>query len=200
MWVVLDAEPGASLILGLREGVSAKDFQNAIQSGKLSDVMREVPVKAGDVFYIPAGLLHAIGAGILIAEIQQNSDTTYRVYDYERRGADGKLRQLHVKEALDVVRPISDDEIRAAQFSVPMTLPGKALAATPFFSVSETTGDVTFLAPRDTFLSLLVTSGEGTLTAQGETLRLKAADSVLLPSDIGSVEIKGDLTCLIARP
>lgn len=200
MWVVVDAEPGASLISGLKDGVSAEDFRSAVENGALASVMREVPVKAGDVFYIPAGQLHAIGAGILIAEIQQNSDTTYRVYDYERRGADGKLRQLHVKEALDVVRPISDDEIRTAQFSVPMTLPGKALAATPFFSVSETTGDVTFLAPRDTFLSLLVTSGEGTLTAQGETLRLKAADSVLLPSDIGSVEIKGDLTCLIARP
>ena len=200
MWVVLDAEPGASLILGLREGVSAQDFASATKNGKLSSVMREVPVKAGDVFYIPAGLLHAIGAGILIAEIQQNSDTTYRVYDYDRRGADGKLRALHVKEALEVVRPISDGEISAAQLALPSSLPGKCLASTPFFSVSEVTGDVAFDAPSDTFLSLVVTRGEGTLTAGGETLPLSPADSILLPKSLGRVEIKGNATCLISRP
>ena len=200
MWVVLDAEPGASLILGLKEGVSASDFENAVKERDLGAVMREVEVKAGDVFYIPAGLLHAIGAGILIAEIQQNSDTTYRVWDYERRGADGKLRELHIDHAIAVTRPIPDDEIARAQFSLPSSLPGKCLASTPFFSVSQTRGDVTFSVPDDSFLSVLVTSGTGSLAAAGETITLSPADSLLLPRGLGSVEIEGDVTCLISKP
>ena len=201
MWVVLDAEPGSSLILGLREGVSAEDFQNAVKNGTLSDVMSEVPVKAGDVFYIPAGLLHAIGAGILIAEIQQNSDTTYRVWDYERRGTDGKLRPLHVKQALDVVRAISDGEIREAQFSRPSTLPGECLAATPFFSVARTEGNLALTVPDGVpFLSIVVTGGTGSLTGAGETLSLSTTDSILIPYGVGEVTLCGDLTCLISHP
>ena len=201
MWVVVDAEPGATLILGLKEGVSASDFRDAVDRGELASVMREVPVSRGDVFYIPAGLLHAIGAGILIAEIQQNSDTTYRVWDYDRRGADGKLRPLHVAEAKEVVRPISDGEVARERFSRPApALPGECLASAPFFAASRTVGNASLTVGEDAFVSLLVTEGDGILTGGGETLSLRAGASVLLPRGTGRVELTGDLTCLWARP
>lgn len=103
MWVVLDAEPGAELILGVQEGTTRELFGQAIADGALEPYMHRVTVQAGDHICVPAGTLHAIMGGILIAEIQQNSNTTYRVYDWNRVGADGKPRPLHIDKSLDVI-------------------------------------------------------------------------------------------------
>jgi mannose-6-phosphate isomerase len=103
MWVVLDAQPGAELILGVREGTTRENFGEAIKDGDLEPTLHHVPVKKGDHICVPAGTLHAIMGGILIAEIQQNSNTTYRVYDWNRVGADGKPRPLHIDQSLDVI-------------------------------------------------------------------------------------------------
>ncbi len=202
MWYVAQAAPGATLVAGLREGVSAEDFKKAAKNGQLANVMREVPVRAGDVFFIPAGLLHAIGAGILIAEIQQSSDTTYRVWDYDRVGADGKKRELHVREALEVVRPISDTEIEAARFSVPPLSVGEPIAACPLFRVSRLSvaGSTSFTVDEDSFLALTVLSGEGTLSAAEESVALKRGDTVFLPAAIGKVSLSGELTALLSAP
>ena len=104
MWYIVDAEPGAELLYGFARDVTKEEFRRAIEENTLLDLVRHVPVRPGDVFFIPAGTLHAIGKGILIAEIQQNSNTTYRVYDYGRVGKDGKPRELHIAKALDVTR------------------------------------------------------------------------------------------------
>ncbi|MEM7347125.1 MAG: type I phosphomannose isomerase catalytic subunit, partial [Chloroflexota bacterium] len=103
MWYILHAEPDASLIFGLKPGVTPASFRQAIEAGTLETCLHYLPVKAGDAIFIPAGSVHAIMDGIILAEIQQNSDTTYRVYDWNRVGADGKPRQLHVDRALDVI-------------------------------------------------------------------------------------------------
>jgi mannose-6-phosphate isomerase len=103
MWVVLDAAPEAELILGVKEGTTAEAFRQAIDDGNLEPYLHRVPVKAGDHVCVPAGTLHAIMGGILIAEIQQNSNTTYRVYDWNRVGADGRPRPLHIDKSLDVI-------------------------------------------------------------------------------------------------
>jgi mannose-6-phosphate isomerase len=103
MWVVLHAEPDAQLILGVRPGTSREMFGQAIIDGRLEPYLHSFPAKAGDHICVPAGSLHAIMGGLIIAEIQQNSDTTYRVYDWNRLGADGKPRPLHVEKALDVI-------------------------------------------------------------------------------------------------
>jgi mannose-6-phosphate isomerase len=103
MWVVLDAQPGAELILGVREGTTAQNFRQAIEDGNLETYLHHVPVKKGDHICVPAGTLHAIMGGILIAEIQQNSNTTYRVYDWNRLGADGKPRPLYIEKSLAVI-------------------------------------------------------------------------------------------------
>ena len=102
MWYIVDCDPGAQLIYGFEHEISKDEFARRIRENSLLDVVHSVPVHKGDVFFIASGTLHAIGAGILIAEIQQNSNTTYRVYDYGRVGADGKPRALHIDKALDV--------------------------------------------------------------------------------------------------
>lgn len=103
MWYVVDAHPGAKIIYGLKKGVTKDDFIKAIERNDIASTLREVEVKKGDVIFIPAGTVYAIGKGILIAEIQQNSDVTYRVYDWDRVGMDGKPRDLHIDKALDVI-------------------------------------------------------------------------------------------------
>lgn len=200
MWYVVSAKEGATLIAGLAEGVSAEDFRRAVKEGRIGEVMREVPVREGDVFFIPAGLLHAIGAGILIAEIQQNSDTTYRVWDFDRRGADGKLRELHLAEALEVVRPISDEEIAAERFSAPCPLPGEPIAACARFSASRLTvcGSEALSVDGESFWSMTVLSGAGELLAGGEHLSLKRGDTVFLPAAMGELALRGELEILIA--
>jgi len=103
MWVVLHAEPGAELIYGLRQGVTRAQFAQAIAEKRVADLLHRVPVAAGDVIFVPAGTVHALGPGLVVAEIQQNSDTTYRIYDWDRLGADGRPRALHIDKALDVI-------------------------------------------------------------------------------------------------
>jgi mannose-6-phosphate isomerase len=103
MWVILDAQPGAELILGVHEGTTPQNFRQAVDDGDLAPYLHRVPAKKGAHVCVPAGTLHAIMGGILIAEIQQNSNTTYRVYDWNRVGADGKPRPLHIDKSLDVI-------------------------------------------------------------------------------------------------
>jgi mannose-6-phosphate isomerase len=102
-WYVLEAEPGASIVLGWNRATSRGEYLERVLDGSLGDVLRHVPVKPHDVFYLPAGTLHAIGAGIVLFETQQTSDLTYRIFDYNRLGADGKPRQLNVEKAADVL-------------------------------------------------------------------------------------------------
>ena len=103
MWVVLQADPEAAIILGVKLGTTPSNFRQGILDGNLEQYLHQVPVKAGDVVCVPAGSLHAILGGLIIAEIQQNSNTTYRVYDWNRVGVDGKARPLHIDKALDVI-------------------------------------------------------------------------------------------------
>jgi mannose-6-phosphate isomerase len=113
-WYILDAKPGAELMMGWADNTSREEYEQRVADGSLGDILHRVPIKAGDAFYIPAGTLHAIGAGIVIFETQQASDLTYRIFDWNRTGPDGKPRELHVRKAADVlnyrkstVRPVS---------------------------------------------------------------------------------------------
>ena len=103
MWYVMDAQPQACLYAGFRPGVGRRQFEQALDSGGVEDLLHRIPVKKGDAIFIPSGRCHAIGGGCLIAEIQQNSDTTYRVFDWNRVGLDGRPRQLHVRESLESI-------------------------------------------------------------------------------------------------
>ncbi|MBQ3125540.1 MAG: class I mannose-6-phosphate isomerase [Clostridia bacterium] len=202
LWYIVAAEPGARLILGLREGVTTAQFAAALHNGDPAPLLHEVEVRAGESYFVPAGLLHAIGspagAGILLAEIQQNSALTYRVWDYARRDADGNLRQLHTDRALDVIRPYTDAEIEALRFTRPCTLPGECICAAEYFAVSRLTGNAE-LSVTDHFVSLLCLGGESTLTCGGEAYTLRPGQSWFLPAGLGDCRIKGNAELLLSQ-
>ena len=202
MWYVVEAEEGASLIYGLKEGVTREDFALAVAEGRLFDTMNVLPVKAGDAVFIPAGQLHAIGAGILIAEIQQSSDVTYRVYDYERRDKDGKERPLHVKEALEVVRSFTEEEVNAIRYArVADDERGdpSLLAACPYFTVRRLSvnGRETLALDEKSFLHLLCLSGDCTLVQDAEKHPVARGDSYFLPAGLGDCRLEGEATLLL---
>lgn len=203
MWVVIDAVPGAELVMGLSDGVGRAGFAIAVAAEKFDSVLKRVPVKPGDVFFIPSGMLHAIGGGILIAEVQQNCDTTYRVWDYDRRGADGRPRPLHIKEALDVVRPFRPGECDALRFEGGKAgLPGETLVNCRYFEVSRlaVSGETPLALPSDVFTHLLVLDGSLAAAGGGETVDLKAGDSVLFPAGTEAPAVSGNGTALLSRP
>ncbi len=132
MWYVAAADPGAELYVGLRQGVSRESFETALRNGDAEAVVHRVTVQAGEFLFIPSGRLHAIGGGLLIFEIQQNSDTTYRVFDWNRVGLDGQPRQLHVDESLQCI-DFSDVEPGAD----PVAADGETLVECEYFKVSR---------------------------------------------------------------
>jgi len=195
MWYIVDAEPGASLLYGFKEKVSKKEFEQHIKDNTLLDICNRVPVKKGDVFFIDSGTLHAIGKGILICEIQQNSNTTYRVYDYGRVGKDGKPRELHVAKALDVTKrekPTRKTEPEA-KLDVFEGLKGELLAQCQYFTAYhfalEDSADLE--VKEGSFQALTVTDGEMELRAAEGTLQLGKGDSAFLPAGMGGYVLKG---------
>lgn len=188
MWVVLDAEPGASLYYGFRKEVSLEEFSRRVQDGTLTEVLEKVPVKPGDVFFIPSGTLHAIGAGLVIAEIQQNSNVTYRVFDYGRLGADGKPRPLHVEKALAVT-----DRRPAPKLDF-----GPHLGSCPYFTTDGHDGPFQDHCGGESFHALLVTEGEGSLLCGGETLPIQKGQCFFLPAGSGDYQVTGGCRTLTA--
>ena len=190
MWYVLDAKPGARLVYGFNQDLTAEELKNALEQGTLESFLNWVDVHPGDTFYIPAGTLHAIGSGILIAEIQQNSDLTYRVYDYNRLGLDGKPRQLHVEKAVAVVdrkAPIGREKADIDQGVI-----------SPFFETYRRTVDGTWtlqVSP-ERFEILICVGGTGTLTCGTQTLSVQEGDSFLIPATAGTVVAEGQMQLL----
>lgn len=191
MWYVVDCLEGAQLAYGFKEGISQSEFRERIENNTLDEVINYVPVKKGDVFFIEAGTLHAIGEGILIAEIQQNSNTTYRVSDYGRLGADGKPRELHIDKAIDVTE------------TVPPTIPygntGK-VTKMPFGSCRELGVCEYFktykididgeMKIEDLNSSILVLDGKVSIKYSNEELILKKGDCLFIPKECYA-QIKG---------
>ena len=196
LWYIVDAEEGAEIIYGLAEGKDSADLARAMDGGDIDSVMRRIPVRAGESYFIPAGTVHAIGAGILIAEIQQNSDLTYRVYDYDRRGPDGRLRELHTKKALDVVRPYTEDEVSAIRFSRGRS--DGVICNSKYFKVRVMTvlGEESMRAERDSFTSLLCIGGEGYIEQGDERYAVSCGDSYFIPADMGDYRIVGGLSLI----
>ncbi len=191
MWVILDCEPGASLVYGMKDKFDENAFRAALETNSVEDLLNVVPVHPGDVFFIPQGMVHAIGKGILICEIQQNSNVTYRVYDYGRL-QNGKPRELHVEEAIKVIRDFTPEQIEGIRFSR-----GKAgaetLADCSLFRVDRLTVNGTLSIPeKRPFTSLVCIEGAGTI--DGEPVC--KGDSWLLPEGCGSVEANGSMVFL----
>ena len=202
-WIILAAEPGAQLVYGLRPGVTRDMLRQAFETeAPLEPLLRFVPVQAGDVFYIPAGMVHAIGGGILLYEIQQSSDVTYRFYDWNRADAQGNKRPLHIRQALDVVRP--ELQLEAVQ---PQPLPDahcrrELLLDTPYFRVERLNDcqEVPFSAHPEAF-SVLTALSDGQLSCPEGRLfcALPAGQTVLIPADCLPFTLSGG-TFLISAP
>lgn len=189
MWYILDCEPGAFLYYGFDHEISREEFERRIRDNTLLEVLNAAPVHKGDVFYIPAGTLHAICHGIVLAEIQQSSNVTYRIYDYGRVGADGKPRALHIPQALAVTRcqPPAEQDF------------GGHMARCEYFTVDVMENDFTATAGPESFVSLLVVEGAGTVTCGGQTLAVQKGDSVFLTANSGPFAVKGTLRTLYTR-
>ena len=187
MWYVLDCEPGAFLYYGFDHEISREELEERIRNNTLTEVLNAVPVKKGDCFFIPSGTLHAICKGVVVAEVQQNSNVTYRVYDYGRVGADGKPRALHVKQALEVMRRTPPEQ---HDFS-------PHLAKCDYFTVDVVAGGHTGTADETSFVSLLITEGEGRLTCSGETVQAKKGDSFFITAGSGAYALTGSCKALL---
>ena len=198
MWYVLDAVPGAKLIYGLNRKVSKEELKSFIDEDRITELCNYVPVKKGDVFFIPAGTVHAIGEGMLIAEVQQNSNITYRVSDYGRRGADGKPRELHREKALDVILREPTPLNCNYNETVTESTKEKQLADCKYFSVIsiELNGE-TEIYKKDSFVSLFTLEGEAVLEYDGGQMLIKKADSIFIPAGI-KTKLKGKANVLIS--
>lgn len=200
MWYIVDCDEGASLIFGFKEEISKEEFRRAIEENTLLDKVNTVPVKKGDVFFIEAGTLHAIGKGILIAEIQQNSNTTYRVYDYGRVGADGKPRELHVEKALDVTnleqkRAFDDKKTKVNLSGCEV----EVLATCEYFSavLLEAQGSSAFETDEKSFTHMLVTEGSAEAVFDDTAIKLKKGSSIFVPAGTGMCRINGNASIII---
>jgi mannose-6-phosphate isomerase len=189
MWYIADSDPGAKLYVGLKNGVTRDAFEKAIADGTVADCVHAVSPKTGDSIFIASGRLHAIGAGFLIHEIQQNSDTTYRVFDWNRQGLDGKPRELHVGESLA--------SIDFHDFEPAMDTPvGDNLASCDYFKTDRKTLEVgqTITNPRDDQFSILSVV-EGVLESDGGR-RFEKGRFILLPRDGAPLKALDDTTVL----
>lgn len=197
MWYVLDAKPDAKIIYGLKEGVDRETLRKALEDGTVMDTLQDLPASAGDSFYIPAGTVHALCAGVVVAEIQQNSDTTYRIYDYDRPGLDGKPRELHVEDSLNVT---AYEGAGATSMKTDIAVPGEwlQLAASPYFIVEKglVLGEWSLSTTPESFTILVICEGSGHLKWQNGTQPYAAGECYLLPSTLGAYTLDGQSTVL----
>ena len=205
MWFVAHADDGAELICGLAGGVGSEEFERAMREGDMGDCLNRIPVKEGDVMFVPSGRVHAIGAGNLILEIQENSDVTYRVYDWDRVGNDGKPRQLHKEKAMEVIdfRDISGSLVKKEWKK------GNGFRMAPltdcryFRAVQyEISGEWHSACTGDRFRIISFMGGGGNLYygKGGDFVELRPGDNILLPANLGEYRVRaGDAGCTLLQ-
>lgn len=198
-WYILDCDEGAELIYGFNREISSDEFKERIADNTFLETVNKVKVKKGDLFFIEAGTLHAIGKGILLAEIQQNSNTTYRVYDYGRLGVDGKPRDLHVQKAVDVTRctPPTRSTNPEGELIKYDDYSTQLLTQCDLFNVKKVSVNNIFdgVADEKSFVSVLVIDGNGKI----DNIDVKKGDSLFIPANYGTYTVSGKLDIIITR-
>lgn len=191
MWYVVDALPESRLISGFSRQLTPEKYEEALRKKRIADSLQHHTVQAGDLFYLPAGRVHSIGAGCFIAEIQQSSDITYRVYDFDRRDKDGNLRELHTEWAREALDFRVEEDYRThypRQINRPTPL-----VDTPAFTVDLyhlTEPHEVDLRPLDSFVALLFVEGHGVVTtAEGTEISVEQGESLLLPATCAGLTI-----------
>ena len=192
MWYVIAADKGAKLISGFSEEITPKEYKDRVHNGTFAEVLQTCTIEPGDVFYVPAGRVHGIGAGAFVAEIQQTSDITYRIFDYNRKDKDGKSRDLHTSQAMDAIN-FSDvqDDFRT-EYERIQNEPVE-MVASPYFttSVYDMTEEITCdYSELDSFVIFICVEGSCRLTDDNQNeITLRAGETVLLPAAVQEVTI-----------
>ena len=203
MWYIVDCAPQAFLYYGFSQEIDADELLRRAEDGTVCDVLNKVPVSKGDVFYILPGTIHAIGAGIMIAEIQQNSNTTFRVYDYQRRGADGKLRPLHLERAAAVMdyTPVVPEECKAnSGMWFPEFSMTEMFSCKYFRAYCIDVHDCARLAcDGRSFQHLQCVDGRGVICCGDEEYPFERGESFLMPAALGEYVINGECRMLLSR-
>lgn len=200
MWYIVDCDEGATLLYGFDKEISKEEFAQRIADNTLLEVTNAVPVKKGDVFFIEAGTLHAIGKGILIAEIQQNSNTTYRIYDYGRVGNDGKPRELHVEKAKDVTNLGPAKAYPETPVEDMGNFTRKLLSSCEYFTTYAVEVNDRAVLETDgmSFNSLLILEGEGEIFGD-DIVKFKKGDSIFVTADNGKYAIEGKCKFVLTK-
>ncbi|MFW5644846.1 MAG: type I phosphomannose isomerase catalytic subunit [Bacteroidota bacterium] len=186
MWFILESDPGAKLISGFNRELNREEYMDALNSGKIKEIINYEEVQEGEVFFMPAGRVHAIGSGILLAEIQQASDVTYRIYDWDRKDEEGKTRELHTDLALDVIDFESHSEYRTPYKSV--LNKSVNIGKCEYFSTNlihfdkAVEKDFNFI---DSFVIYICTSGRvNIITSEDQKTHIQKGESILIPAEI----------------
>lgn len=200
MWYVLDCEENASLYFGVNQPISKEEFRAKIKDNTLTEALNKVPVHRGDVFFIESGTIHAIGAGIQICEIQQNSNTTYRVYDYGRKGTDGKTRELHIDKALNVCRlmPSGTSKTQGEEEYLD-GFSKRLLASCGYFTTYHYNVNTSceLNITEDSFRSVIFTQGSGTISSDETEFQFSKGESYFIPAEEGTVTVRGDCSFIL---
>lgn len=187
MWYIMDAEPNSELIIGFKKGIQKEEYRKHLEANSLDEILNKIPVQKGDALYIPAGRVHAIGSGVVLAEIQQTSDITYRIYDYNRIDKDGKKRELHTENAARVIdfTPIekikSDYETTENQFNT--------LIETPYFKTKVFSGNETQEFSNNELRIYICTEGKGKFISKNFEIELKKYESLLIPAEFTDYQL-----------
>ncbi len=200
MWYVMDAEPGARLLCGFSEEMTPERFCHAAEGGAIPGVLREYRAREGDCFFIPPGCVHGIGRGVLLAEIQQTLDVTYRIHDYGRRDLDGNFRELHVRQAAESIDFSSTEGGRVDY--VPVRNEGVSLVRCPHFNVVVYDVDIPMAfdySALDGFVAIVAVSGEGTFVDDGGNVAtLRGGETMLVPATCKWLRVSGKIKFLEA--
>ena len=197
MWYALPSTPGAMLYNGLKQQITPEQYKQMVENDTITDALARYEVHEGDVFFIPAGRIHTIGAGCFVAEIQQTSDVTYRIYDFKRKDKNGNYRELHTQLAAESIDYTVLDNYRTEY--EPLKNEGVQVATCPYFTtaVYDLTEPMTLdYTELDSFVILIAVKGEGTITANGEATTFRMGDTVLLPATTNEVRIEGEVKFL----
>ncbi|MBR2477136.1 MAG: class I mannose-6-phosphate isomerase [Clostridia bacterium] len=195
MWYVVSAEEDARIVYGLKEDTTHEELANAIKEKRVEGLLNSVPSKKGDVFFVDAGTIHAIGKGNLIAEIQQNSNVTYRLYDYGRVGKDGRERELHIEKG---VKAANCNKLVPREITIDAD-GTRILGSCEYFVVKEIklNDEKTFTADEKTYHALIVTDGELDIIGKDFCISMSAGETVFIPAELGEYTLTGKATVLL---
>ena len=197
MWYIMESAPDAALLSGLKRAITPEEYKAMVENDTITDALCEYRVGEGDVFYLPAGRIHSIGAGTFLAEIQETSDVTYRIYDFKRKDKDGNYRQLHTEAAAECIDYSVENDYRTKYEA--RKNEGVELAQCPHFTTSVYDLDEPMLldySELDSFVVLIALSGECTLSTGDAETQLRAGETVLLPATTQTLSVSGTVKFL----